>query len=756
MDTAGSFNSAQSIINIKLIIGMFLSFWLGCIGVMLLFECFRGVVHKELNSPSAAKVAALHHADHEKLTFERERNGRSRLREYMLSYIPHVFSDDLWGSRLATEIVTNHPVVAMFDTERSRYDRWMSLFQYLTQFSYSCFMMAFLYNMQYPSDDGSCRLLHAKVQCLSVKSYLDSSVSQCSWRDASGFNMTTIHSIHNSSTPAAVAGYCEWNTPVFSPEMYVLMTVIVAVFMIPLQVVIDSLFGGIVLAPTKSVLSSHDKDSHSVKALVSGAARMGNAAVAGARRMSQQLKAKILRTPSKIGVLSKTVKVPDYLRSWRKDAIEVVSAIPDVANRLHLIHDDALTELTEKEDASDGVKDEEQGGHGSGGGADNRAHPSFVSSSKNVCQSESSQEVIAALNQYRGFIAGDPEQILQFDEMWSNYLKIKKQSMGAKFHVDDDALKEIQDRLNEVNQEVTQNFDDIQSLPPTAAGAQLMKLFVLDLIGRDSSQARILNHKLLASDTVTDTRVVSWGLKCATITGLALCNLGFFFMCLVYANAKSYDWQKAWVINCLLNVAIDIFVNNIFEAAMLHFVVPSTISTEARAVKTTLKGVVDNIFKRTDEEPAHPFSGEIEVIQAPKFSEVDYFFVSTRIAKKLPDLLESQLVLSFRSPLPMQINKATSVSSGCRRQHLDALGNVLKQVGSLLRMIGILSPPVQRIIIHVVQPLIVGTFGILLVVMAKNVIAASVVSVLVFIILAYAAVEYILERKHHAVINRSK
>eukprot|EP00981_Chlorochromonas_danica_P012862 scaffold5509_cov194-Ochromonas_danica.AAC.1 len=50
-----------------------------------------------------------------------------------------------------------------------------------TSFTISCFLLAWLYDLQYPDDDGSCGQHVTRVSCLAKKSPLDSSQSYCKW-----------------------------------------------------------------------------------------------------------------------------------------------------------------------------------------------------------------------------------------------------------------------------------------------------------------------------------------------------------------------------------------------------------------------------------------------------------------------------------------------------------------------------------------------------------------------------------------------
>eukprot|EP00981_Chlorochromonas_danica_P004099 scaffold801_cov178-Ochromonas_danica.AAC.4 len=68
--------------------------------------------------------------------------------------------------------------------EDERWEKVLSVGRLLTSITISCFLLAWLYDLQYPDDDGSCGQHLTSESCLSRKSPLDSGQSYCKWQTA--------------------------------------------------------------------------------------------------------------------------------------------------------------------------------------------------------------------------------------------------------------------------------------------------------------------------------------------------------------------------------------------------------------------------------------------------------------------------------------------------------------------------------------------------------------------------------------------
>ena len=97
----------------------------------------------------------------------------------------------------------------------------------------------------------------------------------------------------------------------------------------------------------------------------------------------------------------------------------------------------------------------------------------------------------------------------------------------------------------------------------------------------------------------------------------------------------------------LLNLFIDIMYTSVAEVFVLRYIIPVAISNRAIDIK---KKIDQLILKLSSSNYYDSGSGT-------RFSVTDWFFVSSFIAKKRPDIPESSIVLAYRSIDPNDINR---------------------------------------------------------------------------------------------------
>ena len=271
-----------------------------------------------------------------------------------------------------------------------------------------------------------------------------------------------------------------------------------------------------------------------------------------------------------------------------------------------------------------------------------------------------------------------------------------------------------------------------------------MRIFVLDVIGRDSQAGRIMQLKLYSD---VNQYVVTWTMKAFTIALVFILDVYMIFMVLLYAAAKSQEWQSAWVFTAALQLCLDVFFNAFLEAIVIFYWIPSLVTDKVQEMRVTLNHVVEKLF-----------TAEIEIKQHKKrsnFSSSEYFHISAAIAKTLPELNESALILSFRNALPGTLKdkweteedvgklqekaeiasyvdkfpesdpRSTSAQSYMKRQKIySSIWRGLLRVKlvfiSGLVAAGTLPLFFQRLIIQIIQPLLIACIGYLAIVIVKD------------------------------------
>ena len=129
-----------------------------------------------------------------------------------------------------------------------------------------------------------------------------------------------------------------------------------------------------------------------------------------------------------------------------------------------------------------------------------------------------------------------------------------------------------------------------------------MRIFVLDVIGRDSQAGRIMQLKLYSD---VNQYVVTWTMKAFTIALVFILDVYMIFMVLLYAAAKSQEWQSAWVFTAALQLCLDVFFNAFLEAIVIFYWIPSLVTDKVQEMRVTLNHVVEKLFTAEIEIKQH-------------------------------------------------------------------------------------------------------------------------------------------------------
>jgi hypothetical protein len=179
LSQAGAMDSPQDIYRVLTIIVMFGALWIG--GIVLVLS---SISSKEMKDRAMKEK-------------RRETAGRLRrlplsvspivskdyIFDYIKSVIPTVFSRKSVLQRLWSEFVTNHKYFKLFyPDEKSKPEaRIIGCLYLLSVQTMFMFLLAVFYDLQGPSDDGSCPANVTETTCLTRKSVLDQRQSYCAW-----------------------------------------------------------------------------------------------------------------------------------------------------------------------------------------------------------------------------------------------------------------------------------------------------------------------------------------------------------------------------------------------------------------------------------------------------------------------------------------------------------------------------------------------------------------------------------------------
>lgn len=173
-------------------------------------------------------------------------------------------------------------------------------------------------------------------------------------------------------------------------------------------------------------------------------------------------------------------------------------------------------------------------------------------------------------------------------------------------------------------------------------GATLLHTFIVDLMGRNTVEARVVaatTANLMAAANPRFKRLLAGG-------SLACINIGLFVGVVVLGGFRSLKWQVSFLVTFILQCILELFIVELLSCVYLYYIVPMFAHHDLRAaldiLQQTMKkmhdieiGIVSNDSKRFD------------LLDYPA-----YLFVSRTVAQKYSDMFESTIVQFYTSVLP--------------------------------------------------------------------------------------------------------
>jgi len=225
LSTPPTFNSWDDLTKVMIVLLMFGTFWGAGFGLILLCICKR---------QSSQKKERL---DKVEMIKKREISSKIRspvaIREYLIEYansvFPEVFRPKPFITRMCNEISKNHRYIYLFTSSGKGSDKTRILtgVQLLTTQSLLMFLIAVFYELDGPSDDGTCIYNIDETSCLTRKSIFDVKTTFCQFTD----------------------GVCEYKEPEFSIKSIALIGILISFTTCMFTSPLDILFN-ILNAPT--------------------------------------------------------------------------------------------------------------------------------------------------------------------------------------------------------------------------------------------------------------------------------------------------------------------------------------------------------------------------------------------------------------------------------------------------------------------------------------------------------------------------
>jgi hypothetical protein len=622
-NSAGALNDAtlSSVLVVVLLLG---SVWMAGLGVLF--------VEWALYKWSPAKVKGV-----------KESDGVQSILTYIDSVIPKVFERGTSSVRRFVMEVTEHHVLFQLVTADTPAERWFLMMQALTELTLLFFLTAAFFDISQPGDDGTCPTYLAERGCLKRTSPFDYSQKYCQWVTEGG-DGSEGQCLYNEQRMSTVALF----------YMTVLTTVISSIVSIPIEYQFSTL-----KAPTATSLEG-SKVSAVVDTVVSGARRVSNAGLAFFE--PARVAPIPSPTPSPTSGRSKSFRFgqpTDGVVANREIPASIAQVSTAARASLGIIGRNASTlalgaEGTSRALRSRSTRIARRSTTAVGGsalvkrdGAGLRLAEPTALSAAGCDDGEGTELLMQDIVHQRLLMNSSAAETKLYDAQWGVLT-----DDAANYTVRPGAAESIEAAVKESSKEASRLDEVLSNYSLQHAGLEMLHLFMLDLLGRNTLAAKIFREKF--GEEFGHSRVVVELQKYFAAAVLLALNAFFIYFVMIKGVQKGHDWQVQYVACCVIQVGVDILLFETVECAWLNFLVPQYVHEEVACAAEKLRSLTQRIAGlRTDIEETQQGQEVTKFfLNAPA-----HLFVSTKLAKKKPQLLESMIVSSYRHHLPGEICK---------------------------------------------------------------------------------------------------
>jgi hypothetical protein len=592
MESASRFDSLDALKSSSLVSLTFALLWFGTVFVILGAEQFKRY-HRQSKSKKLARISAaplIERAHSENRRHQHGDSGTTSLEETLQEYIKELFSpafSDYSGTaRLFQELWNKHQYLSVLALEYGP-QQWVGAFYLLTNLTANFFMLALFYDIEFPSNDGTCSLLSTETTCLAPRSMFNAERTKCYW-----------------SSDDAI---CTWRRVRFDAFSTVVISVLVLLVSVPVSFLISYTCEMILLAPSVNDVKAQDRK---------------NAANMTVRRKSAVDLLNAAAVQNERRKASTAVDISNALKE-RKRHVTVFSAVNDMDTsvkratvRAHQLSRGTI--IRNKLDDSTNSRNF-------------KSFPCFVQDLRDFGHHtiDTGKETPLLMGHQRLSVNITKKIIDEFLAFWNPLLDDADPNAVA-------VLSSAHGELTSVLMSASEYIEKLRSLPPEEAGVYILELFVRDCLGRNSREAIIFSQKV---HPLKSKYVLTAGMKCFTFACMLMLNMYFIFACMLYAADKGAHWRFGWLYNCIINLFVDICVNSVSMASVIYYFVPNLIVDKARHAKATVNRIIHQLCENHNEKQS----------TNGKMSATAYYFVSMHVARAFPDLLESRIVLGYNS-----------------------------------------------------------------------------------------------------------
>ena len=223
---------------------------------------------------------------------------------------------------------------------------------------------------------------------------------------------------------------------------------------------------------------------------------------------------------------------------------------------------------------------------------------------------------------------------------------IRRAMNALRFHEPPTVFERLFNDIMSANIKAEEEYSQASAMSFVEQGIHLLLLFQKDLLSGLSGE--IVERKSMLRKQKELKPVSKW-LKLFGVLIILVLDLTLLFYIFLFAVNQTEDRQSAWVQSFLIWLALEILLVSSFVMVMSEFVVPSLIYSEAKKIKNKM---IDTVHKY-QEKILHGGAGAGYVMSGREpFDVAPILFISTRLANKIPEALESKIIKEFRTTIP--------------------------------------------------------------------------------------------------------
>jgi len=174
-----------------------------------------------------------------------ERDPRDIVRELLKVSLARIFEgvfsmDNNLVKRLEFEIEHNHAYLMLFWSRKVGVKRWVNVLKLLTSLSVAALSICIIYDMHFPSNDGTCYHNYDEVSCDKKRLGFDDSKRQCRWQEE-----------RITGAASYVPAMCTFNNnpDVYEMQFFIDVVLLVVAGMAVVNFILDLIFEHIISAP---------------------------------------------------------------------------------------------------------------------------------------------------------------------------------------------------------------------------------------------------------------------------------------------------------------------------------------------------------------------------------------------------------------------------------------------------------------------------------------------------------------------------